>query len=163
MGDWRTDLLYGRDKSRSRRSLLCSAWTRAVTSSRSGSGSRVADHHIRPDRRETATIRRGGSGKHPAAAGLRPCPPLELREYPNNPAALSSYPGCRGRAPAAAGCLRVPERQNAAVSLPNDRSRPKVTRERFSDPGETAARVHAEQILAEQRGVGKRVSIERQK
>ena len=54
---------------------VCLAWPRATASSRTKFMSRVSPHRGRAGGWETAAILRRGSAKHPASAGLRPCPP----------------------------------------------------------------------------------------
>ena len=59
-------------------------------------------------------------------------------------ASLPSKSGCRGGAPAAAGCLRAPERGNAAVPHRNDRQGPMITLDEAVDVVEALARVHGD-------------------
>lgn len=76
--------------------------------------------------------------------GSAPAPRFE-RKRDNGIFQTGTQTGCRGRAPALAGCVPVPECRIAAVSLRCGQPRPTATRDQASPHGKVPARGHAEQ------------------
>ena len=126
------------------RSHPCSAWTRAAAKPRSATRSRVAFDRDRLCGWETAAFLLRGVRKHPAAAGLRPCPPATPRPHDPDRRILAQS-GVQGQSPCGGEVVPRAERRNAAVSHRNGRAGRTITRDETSDSIEAVARVHAEQ------------------